>query len=74
MLTVVTVGLIANVLTVLLLPQDVHASLNILSAFLHIVSDAASSVAVILGGLAILFWNVYWVDPIVTMGIAFYSS
>lgn len=70
MLTVATIGLVANVLTAVLLHRDAHSSLNIRSAFLHIVSDAVSSVAVILGGVAILLWGAYWVDPVITIGIA----
>jgi len=74
MLTVATIGLLANVLTAALLHQDAHASLNIRSAFLHIVSDAVSSVAVILGGIAILLRGAYWVDPVITIGIAVYIA
>ncbi|WP_054683848.1 cation diffusion facilitator family transporter [Rhodothermus marinus] len=74
MLTVATIGLVANVLTAVLLHRDAHSSLNIRSAFLHIVSDAVSSVAVILGGVAILLWGAYWVDPVITIGIAVYIA
>ena len=48
--------------------------LNIQSAYLHIVSDAVSSVAVILGGIAILLFDVYWIDPVITIGIALYIA
>ncbi|WP_161540688.1 cation diffusion facilitator family transporter [Rhodothermus marinus] len=74
MLTVATIGLVANVLTAVLLYRDAHESLNIRSAFLHIISDAVSSVAVILGGIAILLWGAYWVDPVITIGIAVYIA
>ncbi len=74
MLTVAIIGLVANVLTALLLHRDARHSLNIQSAFLHIVSDAVSSVAVILGGIAILMFDVYWIDPVITIGIALYIA
>ena len=74
LLTVATIGLLANVFTAILLYRDARESLNVRSAFLHIVSDAVSSVAVILGGFTILFWDVYWVDPVVTIGIAIYIA
>lgn len=74
MLTIATIGLLANLLTAVLLHQDARTSLNIRSAFLHIVSDAVSSVAVILGGIAILLWGTYWIDPVVTIGIALYIA
>ncbi len=66
------VGLIANVAGVLLLKKDSSGSLNIKSAYLHLLSDAVSSVGVILGGLAIYLWQVYWLDPLLTILIGFY--
>jgi len=47
-------------------------SVNIRAAFLHNLADAAGSVAVILAGVAILFWDQTWVDPAVTLLIAGY--
>lgn len=72
MLSVAVVGLIANVVTAVLLHREAKSSLNIRSAFLHIVSDAVSSVAVIAGGVAILTLGVHWVDPLLTLLIAGY--
>ena len=72
MLVVATIGLRANVLTALLLFRDVKGSLNIRSAFLHIVSDAVSSVGVVLGGVLIVQFQIYIVDPILTALIALY--
>ena len=72
MLIVATIGLAANVLTALLLYRDARGSLNIRSAFLHIVADAISSVGVVAGGLLILFYDVYLIDPLLTLGISAY--
>ncbi|MFA4662454.1 cation diffusion facilitator family transporter [Pyrococcus kukulkanii] len=72
MLPVATVGLVANVFSVLLLHEHSHESMNIRSAYLHLLSDTLSSVAVVLGGLLMLKYNVSWVDPLVTVGIALY--
>lgn len=72
MLIVATVGLVANLLTALLLWRDVEGSLNIRSAFLHIVTDAVSSVGVVVGGLLIMLYEVYLVDPILTLVISVY--
>jgi len=72
MLTVAAVGLAANVLTALLLHPDSKESLNIRSAYLHIITDAVSSVGVVLGGLLILYADVYLVDPLLTLGISLY--
>lgn len=72
MLVVAFIGLVANLLGVFLLERDSHRSLNIKSSYLHLLSDTISSVGVLLGGLAIRFWNVVWVDPLITMLIAVY--
>ncbi len=69
---VAAIGLVANIVGTLLLARDAKTSLNIKSAYLHLLSDAISSFGVILGGLAIVFWNVYWVDPLLTFLIGLY--
>jgi cobalt-zinc-cadmium efflux system protein len=46
--------------------------LNIRSAYLHLLSDTISSVAVIFGGIAIALWNINWIDPILTVLIGIY--
>lgn len=72
MTIVATVGLVANIIGTLLLARDAKTSLNIKSAYLHLLSDAVSSFGVILGGLAIIFWDAYWVDPVLTILIGLY--
>ena len=69
---VAAIGLIANVIGTLLLKRDAEHSINIRSSYLHLLSDAVSSVAVIVGGLAILLWNIYWIDPVLTILIGLY--
>jgi cobalt-zinc-cadmium efflux system protein len=72
MTIVAGIGLAANVAGTLLLKRDAHTSMNIKSSYLHLLSDAVSSVAVILGGLAITYWDIYWIDPILTILIGLY--
>jgi len=72
MLTVATIGLLANVLSVLLLRSGSKENMNIRSSYLHLLSDSISSVGVILGGIAIRLWNVVWVDPLITVVISLY--
>ncbi|RMH69469.1 MAG: cation transporter [Gemmatimonadetes bacterium] len=72
MTIVALIGLTANVVGVLLLKKDSAGSLNIKSAYLHLLSDAVSSVGVILGGLAIYWWDVFWLDPLLTILIGVY--
>lgn len=72
MVIVATIGLVANVVGVLLLKKDSEKSLNIKSAYFHLISDAISSVAVIAGGIAIYLFKIYWIDPILTIAISIY--
>lgn len=72
MFWVALVGLVGNVLSVLILHSDSKKSLNIKSAYVHLFWDAAASLAVIVGGVLILFYDLYIIDPILTIGIALY--
>lgn len=70
MLIVATVGLVANLVSALLLSGH-SGSLNVRGAFLHVLGDALSSVGIILGGILIVFTGWYWVDPLISVGIGF---
>lgn len=72
MLSVAIIGLVANLLSVLLLREDSKKSLNLKSAYMHLFMDTLSSVAVVLGGIAIVTLKVYWIDPLLTFIIALY--
>lgn len=72
MTIIASISLIANVVGTLLLKKDSGSSLNIKSAYLHLLSDAVSSAAVIAGGIAIYFFKIYWIDPILTILISIY--
>ncbi|GAU79803.1 cation diffusion facilitator family transporter [Fusibacter sp. 3D3] len=72
MIIVAFIGLIANLFSVFLLEKDSHENLNIKSSYLHLLGDTVSSVGVLLGGIAIKYWNVLWIDPIVTIAISLY--
>lgn len=69
---VAVIGLLANLIATMLLKRDSKSSLNIRSAYLHLLSDTVSSVAVIFGGIAIALWNINWIDPILTVLIGIY--
>ena len=59
MLVVAAIGLLANGVGILILKKSAWKSLNVRSAFFHIVGDTISSGGVIVGGLVILYtgWN-----------------
>jgi len=73
--TVVILGGIAlaiDTLTALLTYSMQKGSVNIRALFLHNLSDALASVAVIVGGTLIILYDMRWVDPAITIGIALY--
>ena len=65
-------SIILNGLSVLLVQKDAKNNMNMRSAYLHLLTDMISSIAVVLGGLAMYLWDVTWVDPIISIGIALY--
>jgi cobalt-zinc-cadmium efflux system protein len=69
---VAVIGLLANLLATFLLKKDSKSSINMRSAYLHLLGDTVSSVAVILGGIAIAIWNIGWIDPLLTVLIGIY--
>lgn len=66
------VALAVDTLTALLTYSMQKGSVNIRALFLHNLSDALASVAVIIGGVLILLYDIRWVDPAITIGIAAY--
>ena len=65
-------GIVANGLSVLLLKKDSEANMNMKSAYLHLLTDMMASVAVLIGGLLMKYYQVYWVDSVLTFIIAIY--
>lgn len=73
--TVVILGgiaLVIDTLTAMLTYSMQKGSVNIRALFLHNLSDALASVAVIVGGTLIILYDMRWVDPAITIGIALY--
>jgi cobalt-zinc-cadmium efflux system protein len=69
---VATVALAVDTATVLLLRAMSRGSLNVRAALLHNLGDAFSSLGVVLMGVCILLWDVYYVDALTTLVIAAY--
>jgi cobalt-zinc-cadmium efflux system protein len=72
MFTVAIAGLLGNLISVIVLHNRVKENINIRSAYIHLFSDTISSVAVIAGGLVMYFFKIYWLDPVLTLGIGLY--
>jgi cobalt-zinc-cadmium efflux system protein len=69
MLLVAAIGLLANGVGIAILRKSSHRSLNVKSAFFHLVGDTVSSAGVIVGGLVIIYTGWHVVDPIISIFI-----
>jgi cobalt-zinc-cadmium efflux system protein len=72
MLVVAVVGLIANVIGTVLLKRGSEVNINIRAAYIQLLSDAVSSLGVIIGAVFIMILNISWIDPALTILIAIY--
>jgi len=69
MLVIATLGLIMNLLSASALHEHSHDDLNVRSAFLHVIGDAAASLGVIIGGVIMYYSDWYILDAIISIGI-----
>lgn len=65
-------GIVFNGFSVLLLFKDSKTNMNMRSAYLHLFTDMAASVAVLIGGLLMQYFEWFWVDSLLTVLIALY--
>lgn len=65
-------SIVVNGLSVLFIHKDAKDNMNIRSSLLHLFSDLMTSVAVLLGGLAIKYFQWYWLDALFSVLIALY--
>lgn len=69
MLVIAVIGLAMNLLAASALHGHSHDDLNVRSAFLHVVGDAAASVGVIAGGIIMYYTGWYLLDALISVGI-----
>lgn len=72
MLVVAMIGLLANLYAVIILKKDAHKSINVRAAYVHLISDSLSSVVVIIGGILMQIFKIYWIDPLITLLISIF--
>ena len=70
MLGTAGLGLAGNLVVIVLLRGHAQKSINVQSAFVHVVYDTVSSVAVIITGFAVYFSGIVILDPVVAFLIA----
>ena len=66
------IAILANGFSVLLLKKDSEKNINVKSAYLHLLTDMLASIAVLIGGLLMKFYQMYWVDSVLTLLISLY--
>lgn len=67
LLAIASVGLAANLAMAFLLRRDRRQSLNIKSAWLHVLGDGLASLGVLASGVVILFTGWNYVDPLISV-------
>lgn len=65
-------SIVLNSASVLLIKDDSHDNMNMKAAYLHLLTDVATSVAVVIGGVLMLYFGIFWVDPLISILIAVY--
>jgi cobalt-zinc-cadmium efflux system protein len=67
---VAALGIVINAVTALLFFRNKENDLNIKGAFLHLMSDAFVSAALVVGGIIIIYTKWYWIDPLLGILVA----
>lgn len=65
-------AILANGFSVYLVHKEAHSNMNMKSAYLHLLTDMMASVAVLVGGLLMKFYQLFWIDSLLTLIIALY--
>lgn len=65
-------AIFVNGISVLFLRKDSKENMNMKSAYLHLFADMLTSVAVLIGGLAIKYLGWTWIDSVFSIAIALY--
>ena len=67
---VAAIGILINATTALLFMRDRENDLNVRGAFLHLLSDAIVSAALVIGGIIIVFTHLFWIDAVMSLLVA----
>ena len=69
---IAVIALVIDALTAWLTHAGSKESINMKAAFIHNISDALASIVVIISGVLILLYDVYWIDLVATILISAY--
>lgn len=70
LLSVAIIGLVTNLLTAFILARSGVEDLNTKSAYLHMLADTFSSIAIVVGSIVIYYTNWFALDPILSIVVA----
>jgi len=65
-------AILVNGFSVLLIKKDADVNMNMKSAYLHLLTDMLASIGVLIGGILMRFYSIFWIDPFLTLIIALY--
>jgi len=71
------IGIVINSVSAFLFFKDKDSDLNVKGAYLHLMADAAVSLGVVVSGILILLFHIYWLDmamSLVIVVVIFYST
>jgi cobalt-zinc-cadmium efflux system protein len=71
MVPVAFIGLLGNVLSIIIINRNKNSNLNMRAAFLHLLYDAISSIAVIITGIVLFFSKLVILDLVISIIIVF---
>lgn len=70
-------GIVVNSVSALMFLRDKDKDINIRSAYLHLMNDAAVSLGIVIGGFIIFFTNWFWIDSLLSIiisGVILFST
>jgi len=65
-------SIVLNTASVLLIKENSHDNMNVKAAYLHLLTDVMTSIAVVLGGVLMYYFGIFWIDPLISALIAVY--
>jgi cobalt-zinc-cadmium efflux system protein len=71
------IGIFINAISAFLFFREKDSDLNVKGAYLHLMADAAVSLGVVISGIMIYFFQLYWLDlamSLVIVVVIFYST
>ena len=71
------IGIVINAVSAFLFFKDKDKDLNVKGAYLHLMADAAVSLGVVISGILILLFHIYWLDMLmsfIVVLVIFYST